>query len=435
MAPNKIKRVIIAGAGFSAPANLPIQNRIIDKMTQLPQFDFLSGQLPQESLKFLHAYITVGLFLLDNYAQSDYHSLQNYYWQVRKQKEAFEIFKEATTQKAPQNVWEADIENLTDGPFSDKYIAEKLRDDYYAALYSIKDEIRLAIIKAHINVNLEDIFTAFDKSVNTREYLHEYAYTQMDDIRYSIMRLFTYYFSKGVQEHSFLQSEYLNFFKYIQRHRTVSPTTIITTNWDTLIEEYCNRLKISYSYGLQESYTSSTSSNLNNNAYQLLLLKIHGSTNWLRCLHCGSISIFEKNKAAASLFSDETQELCAICNGGGTSFEPSLQPEIITPTMVKSFSSQIYSNLWGTAGRELLNATHVIFVGYSLPIADFDFRYLLQRCIPHTAVIDVILTHSSDPAQTGIESFQSLLPEKRYRDAFPKNKIQFFYDGFGEYFH
>ena len=41
MANKRIKRVIIAGAGFSAPAKLPIQSRIIDRMAEVPEMDFL----------------------------------------------------------------------------------------------------------------------------------------------------------------------------------------------------------------------------------------------------------------------------------------------------------------------------------------------------------------------------------------------------------
>ena len=72
MANKRIKRVIIAGAGFSAPAKLPIQSRIIDRMAEVPEMDFLTGKMPEESMTFLDAFITVGLFLLDNYAKKDY---------------------------------------------------------------------------------------------------------------------------------------------------------------------------------------------------------------------------------------------------------------------------------------------------------------------------------------------------------------------------
>lgn len=48
MANKRIKRVIIAGAGFSAPAKLPIQSRIIDRMAEVPEMDFLTGKMPDK---------------------------------------------------------------------------------------------------------------------------------------------------------------------------------------------------------------------------------------------------------------------------------------------------------------------------------------------------------------------------------------------------
>lgn len=110
-----------------------------------------------------------------------------------------------------------------------------------------------------------------------------------------------------------------------------------------------------------------------------------------------------------------------------------MQPELITPTMMKSLSNQLYTNLWASAGQELRNATHIIFVGYSLPIADFEFRYMLQKNVSSTAKIDVILTPNSNP-ETAPENLRDLLPAKRYMDIFPKNKVSFYYEGFGSYF-
>lgn len=73
-------------------------------------------------------------------------------------------------------------------------------------------------------------------------------------------------------------------------------------------------------------------------------------------------------------------------------------------------------------------------MGYSLPIADFDFRYLLHQSISDKAKIDVILYHDDDPNQIEKPKLKDLLPEKRYRDLFAKNQIDFHYDGFGTFF-
>ena len=134
------------------------------------------------------------------------------------------------------------------------------------------------------------------------------------------------------------------------------------------------------------------------------------------------------------MFEDDKHETCILCGAGANSDEPSLQPEIITPTMIKSLSNRLYSNLWGGAASEIRKATHIIFVGYSLPIADFELRYMLQKYVSDFAKIDVVLYKDANPNQTEKETLKDLLPEKRYRDAFPKNPINFYYDGFGKYF-
>lgn len=435
MAAKKIKRIIIAGAGFSAPAKLPIQSRIIDKMTQDPtddaDLDFLSGAIPQESIKFLHSYIVVGLFLLDNYGRNDYSALAETYYNLRNQKNAIDVF--ASMQRNSSRKKEsADVFNVLDNALGFNFNPEDINSQYYAILYSLKNDVRIAIKEEKIAVNLEDIFTSFDKSMLTKEYLHKYTYTQMDEVRFAITSLFIYYFSKCVQSHDYNHEDYKNFFRFIQKTRTSEPITIITTNWDTLIEEYCSRMGITYDYCFYHPYTSQNTPEVAKS--KVSLIKIHGSINWLKCLRCGGISVYNGAEAAASLFKDGVAEHCNICGEKEDMASPTLQPEIITPTMMKAFTSQVYSNLWGTASRELQKSSHLVFVGYSLPIADFDFRYMLQKSVPSSTTIDVVLTPSSNPSLEKNRGVRDQLPERRYRDAFPKNEIHFYYDGFGTYF-
>lgn len=48
-------------------------------------------------------------------------------------------------------------------------------------------------------------------------------------------------------------------------------------------------------------------------------------------------------------------------------------------------------------------------------------------------MFDVILTPNSNPDLVA-NNLKDLLPSKRYLDAFPKNKVSFYYEGFGPYF-
>ena len=62
------KIVIVTGAGFSAPANLPIQDKILKEMTEPPAENIIDFALGNESVKFLSVYIQVAIYLLREYA-------------------------------------------------------------------------------------------------------------------------------------------------------------------------------------------------------------------------------------------------------------------------------------------------------------------------------------------------------------------------------
>lgn len=78
------------------------------------------------------------------------------------------------------------------------------------------------------------------------------------------------------------------------------------------------------------------------------------------------------------LFDDAQPEKCLKCGQVGYGSNILIRPEIITPTMLKSINGQLYNNLWQNAAYELQKASKIIFCGYSLPIADFEFRHLLK---------------------------------------------------------
>lgn len=395
------------------------------------RLDFLSGSLPHESVKFINFYIIVCLYLLDNYGHKDYSELSGAYHELCKQEEALKALSKALDVSSLSKETSSDILNVIRSANEFNVSLEDINNQYFAILNKIRNDVRLAIKQEGITVSLEDIFTSFDKSMITKEFLHRYTYTQMDEVRLAITSLFIYYFSKCVKEHDYDNADYKAFFRYIQKSRSNEAITIITTNWDTLVEEYCRLLKIKYNYGFYYPYTSDSGVSSN---YKLNVLKIHGSINWLKCHHCGGISVFSDSEAASWLFEDDSVSRCALCGNQENMASPALQPEIITPTMLKAFSSQVYSNLWSAATRELQKATHIVFVGYSLPIADFDFRYLLQKNTPADAAIDVVLMPNDNPDLEKNQSIKHMLPEQRYREAFPKNEIHFHYNGFGTFF-
>lgn len=394
------REIFFVGAGFSAPASLPTQNRILTEITK-PTSDGILEYDPQpESLKFLSAYIQVGIFLLCSYSNVD--------------------CKTFTMRLAEYNKKYPNIKE------------QEFFDDQYKVLLLLKEEVRSELENANLQINLEDVFTSFDKSYQGREYLKNLTYYKADIIRESITRLFVYYFCKCTNNHNFASKEYITFCNYLKTRKNVS---IISTNWDVLIEEYFKREKIEYNLCFNEKYYIDKAKAVGKSPSKIVdLIKLHGSINWFKCMNCGTINIVDNNTCGRFLFEDSTEEHCMKC--GETTFDDGLlQPQIITPTMIKSINNQLYNNLWFAASNDLREAKRITFIGYTLPLADFELRYLLGRCVPKDIPIDVVLTKSADPAQTEKSALKELLPEKRYRDLFFKNKLTFYYDGFEEYFN
>lgn len=399
----KERKVFILGAGFSAPAKLPIQDRILSEMIKKPADDILSYTPEPESTKFLRSYITVGIFLLQNYTDFDCTG-------YKKDFEELELMSKYAN-------------HLDPSVLSDD--AEKNE------LLLLREKIRESLEISDIQISLEDVFTSFDKSYQSREFFHKYSSQYANEIKESITRLFVYYFSKCCKSHTYDESDYLFFFNYLKKY--VSNSSIISTNWDVLTETYLEKQKMEYDLSLNDEYFSKEGSNNHKISKAVKLIKIHGSINWFRCLNCGTINIVNSDDCGNYLFDDLSQEACRSCREKREE-DFLLQSQIITPTMMKSLNSQLYTNLWSSARETLRNADHVFFVGYSLPIADFDYRYMLHQSISSKAKIDVILYHDDNPDQTDKAKLKDLLPEKRYRDLFAKNKIEFYYEGFGSYF-
>ena len=101
-----------------------------------------------------------------------------------------------------------------------------------------------------------------------------------------------------------------------------------------------------------------------------VLLKLHGSLNWLYCPTCNKLELFVHHKIAAEIASGRWR--CSVCNG--------LQaPIIIPPTFFKVMSNFYLQQIWKRAEDELKKAARIVFCGYSFPDADMHIKYLLKR--------------------------------------------------------
>ena len=143
--------------------------------------------------------------------------------------------------------------------------------------------------------------------------------------------------------------------------------TVITLNYDCVLEYAC------YSMGLPYSYDRDGGDGLE-------ILKLHGSSNWLRCstegctqrknLTISEISHRPIKEGADEGFIERASLVCEVC-------ETELSPLIIPPTWAKSFDIEL-QRTWTRAVEALADAEVLVAIGISLPDTDAHFRELLH---------------------------------------------------------
>ena len=66
-------------------------------------------------------------------------------------------------------------------------------------------------------------------------------------------------------------------------------------------------------------------------------------------------------------------EVCKVCTSH-------LSSHISTSGYRKSFRTNLFADIWGEAERMLAESDKWIFIGYSLPTSDYEFKHLLKLC-------------------------------------------------------
>jgi len=164
---------------------------------------------------------------------------------------------------------------------------------------------------------------------------------------------------------------------------------------------------------------------LGSKGYNVKLLKIHGSLNWLQCPHCQRLFTKFGDKPAVDNF--EIPISCRHCKACDLNIK--LQAALVMPTFLKDLRNFQIKLVWQNAAVELMEATKIVFIGYSLPHADFEFRQLLSRMVRKSAKIHVVLLRGSEENQQ--RAYNDAV--WRYRQFFSGHEPTFDFDGVEAY--
>lgn len=289
------------------------------------------------------------------------------------------------------------------------------------------------------NVALEDIFTPIDRCLLDGISFRSLDVKALVDIREKIYSLIIVAI-KNKLSNIYEEKKYIDDFgsylaqqmKPRMNNPSHDPVSVISTNWDILLDNSIKRAIENDAHNGVVDYCCYINSLENDETitpgllalgrgkYNVKLLKMHGSMNWLHCPKCQRLFVaFYEKIAEYGIYRNKTCKYCPSNFPESRESSAILKSNLIMPTFLKDLNNFQIKLIWQNAGVELSESSKVVFIGYSLPQADYELRQLLSRMIPHHAIIEVVM---QDAATSKIsKSNEEIL--KRYKDFFGKRKV------------
>lgn len=337
------------------------------------------------------------------------------------------------------------IENMNTGVFKEKEFT--IFRDFLSEQLNMPEEL-------FPEVELEDIFTPLDRCLSDSSQYRGIGLDQIMEIRQAVF----YVVGKTIQvllDETGSSKQYIDdFAKYLTQkssvradsnYRREDPVSVISTNWDILLDNSIYKaISENDDYDAVVDYCCYISSKdesdgsvkpglekLGQGGFNVKLLKVHGSLNWLQCPRCARLYARFSKKEAVHSFT--TSSSCRHCdrNFSEEAGKHVLAPNLIMPTFIKDLSNPQYRIIWQNAGIELSEASKIVFIGYSLPSADFEMRQLLSRMTRKDAEIEVVDYCRNADLQQQKEARSQI--EKHWLKFFGNRNIQFHFNGAQSY--
>ena len=146
--------------------------------------------------------------------------------------------------------------------------------------------------------------------------------------------------------------------------------TVITFNYDLVMEMALRAAKLGHYYALPEEERS-------HNRSVIPVLKLHGSINWHFCEPCKVV--YDANTFSHAYQRDSNDRMVGVLDHPQTHACNRVHdrtPIIVPPSWDKSRYQSSLRSVWEQAARALDSADEIFVIGYSLPEADAFFRYL-----------------------------------------------------------
>ena len=177
---------------------------------------------------------------------------------------------------------------------------------------------------------------------------------------------------------------------------------VVSLNYDVIVDNAMFALADAYRDGYPPDYRTTIETDLYNQFCHRgtfgLLLKIHGSLNWMYCERCERLDLFvsegmknveprlRTGKALDDLYDHVPFDDAYSCQGTpcrNADCDGFVTPVLITPTYVKDYENPHIADVWKEAEAAMQAADRAVIIGYSLPTDDVEVAMLFKRGLDH----------------------------------------------------
>lgn len=290
---------------------------------------------------------------------------------------------------------------------------------------------------------LEDIFTLVDLSANTGHHLGTvYSAADLRVVRRSIIVRMIRMLSQAYARRQKNPDPHWRMLEQLFERFDAQTTAVLSMNWDMVFERGVARSQSirQIDYGCHAAPVSFDKGRLSRRRLggdTLHILKPHGSVNWLYCDACREtfwVGPSDTEQVAQTLF--RKRDWDAVLRGAKlkppTMITPacphceaeSLGTRFATFSYRKALDFPMHAASWRTAEEYLKTTADWVFIGYSMPAADFEFKHLLKRVqLTEKTRPDITVITGGNDADATIARFTKFFGDVAGKRFFFKNGI------------
>ena len=294
-------------------------------------------------------------------------------------------------------------------------IKESGKDNFESAVSGVLRRFmeELFCYGGEIYPQLDDLLTCIDISISSGHHL---------GIKYSIDHLwaikrFLVYRVFSILEGSFRYSSDIDRLVRFFVEERFKDTGFLVLNWDTVLERYIAGINPDIAVDYCNNGRNLNGDRDNTGKKKIKIIKVHGLSNWLYFNNCRTLlndtdcsirpigkagfrkedfELFDEMKGVINKNELSKGTACNIC-------QDNVSAHIATQCYRKPFRKNTFPLVWGEAEKMLTDSQKWVFIGYSLPQADYEFKHLLkisEHKLAHKKSkglsIDVVLLHSNN---------------------------------------